>query len=551
MNVLYSAILFLAAFIWDLHRLCPGIFADDSPETVTAIFTLGVAHMPGDPVLVLLGRLAGFLPVGSPAFRVNILSAALGAVVVVLVWRLADYGEKSRSFRLVSAIAALALVMGNPVLAQQFAVAKGATYGLNLALILGGFLAVRAGRPLPIFILMGLLAAHHWMTFAAIVPALGCFLVWHWHRPSPGRARRTVIAVALLLLGVSPLVAGPIRAAYAPGLNMGAVSTAGRFAVHLARQPFHYREMKPTGTGMARQAAFGTVEIARQLHVVGCTLVVAGVRILYWLNDGILAVAVTAAVSVLVSASLYLNLPPDQLRLLGIFLLPAMVALAVVGTYGAGHYARKISTGARLLLIIFLVTHMSGKRSPEVDVSRFTWSYDLARAMLAPLPPKAALIVTSDLDTFPLWYLQQVEGFRPDVRVVNRILLNHRWYREQVGCPEPGDAKRIVWPAKLAAPSPDMKAASVRAFLDADRRRAWFTSPAPVEGVPSRLHPAAYHLTCRLVSGSSVPVRARGFTWRGVFERYRHIPEPHSELAVGYTLESFQYLAAVSAHGVY
>jgi hypothetical protein len=296
--------------------------------------------------------------------------------------------------------------------------------------------------------------------------------------------------------------------------------------------------MKPSGTGAARQAVAGAVNMAYQLQLFGIVLLLSGCWALFRVNRGILAVAGIATASVVVSTILYLDLPPDQLRLLGIFLLPAAAALAVVGTYGAGHYARSVSTGTNLVVVLFLATHMSGRLNPTSDVRQFTWSHDLARAMLAPLPPKAALIVTSDLDTFPLWYLQQVEGFRPDVLVVNRILLNHRWYREQVGCPE-------------TAPSPNMKAASVRAFLDADRRRAWFTSPAPVEGIPPRLHQTAYHLTCRLVSGTTAPIRARGFTWRGVFERYRYIPEPHSELAVGYTLESFRYLAAISARGVY
>ena len=45
-------------------------------------------------------------------------------------------------------------------------------------------------------------------------------------------------------------------------------------------------------------------------------------------------------------------------------------------------------------------------------MSRFTWSHDLGRALLAPLPRSAGLIVISDLDTFPLWYMQHVERYR-------------------------------------------------------------------------------------------------------------------------------------------
>ena len=75
---------------------------------------------------------------------------------------------------------------------------------------------------------------------------------------------------------------------------------------------------------------------------------------------------------------------------------------------------------------------MGAQEWNDHDRSNKTLAPDIARDYLIGCPKNAILFTFGDNDTYPLWYAQEVEGVRPDVRIVNTSLLGIDWYVNQL-----------------------------------------------------------------------------------------------------------------------
>lgn len=98
--------------------------------------------------------------------------------------------------------------------------------------------------------------------------------------------------------------------------------------------------------------------------------------------------------------------------------------------------SKRISGAAMAVLATVLglaiPTIMAAQNWDDHDRSMRTLARDCAIDYLQSCAPNAIIFTNGDNDTFPLWYAQEVEGIRTDVRVVNLSLLNTDWYIKQM-----------------------------------------------------------------------------------------------------------------------
>ena len=138
----------------------------------------------------------------------------------------------------------------------------------------------------------------------------------------------------------------------------------------------------------------------------------------------------------------YLNQPPFQVRerdyaYAGSFYSYSIwIGLAVAAVYSWLEERLKgkeaVAASAVTVLLLGVPVLMAAENWDDHDRSNRYTAVEMAKNYLNSVGPNGVLITHGDNDTFPLWYAQEVENVRTDVRIANTSLLGTDWHIDQM-----------------------------------------------------------------------------------------------------------------------
>ncbi len=439
-----------------LFTLAPTIFPGDGPELITAAYSWGVAHSPGYPLLTLITKLfIAIFPLGSVAWRANVLNALLGSLALVTVYFIICrlIGSKRELIASLSSVAG-SLFLGFSSAFWLYSI-TAEVFSLHHLLAALMVLVVLIWREKSLaresssdrwFCLLVFLAGLSFANQQAIVflapPFL--FLILITNKKIFLKWKTMGLALLSLVLGLLPylylIIAASLGSAFAwenpDNLRrfFGIITREGYGGVPSPeRAPLFYEHSGINLWFYVKNLYFhftlagvllGTAGIyylylkkKKELLVflVGC-LLFSGVFFLFYLGNLKLEEPITGAVA-------------ER------FIILSEVFFSVFVGCGAYFFLKKASKlrmkNLRILLIIILTLSFAiplFTHCRHVDQSGNTLLYDFGMDILNSTDKDSLLISKGDMMFFSILYLQEVENKRTDVKMIHQPLLSAEWY---------------------------------------------------------------------------------------------------------------------------
>jgi len=456
----------------------------DSGDLVTAAYTLGIAHPPGYPLYVLLGKLFTFLPVGEVAYRVNLMSALFAATSVALVYFTVLLLQPKTSDLLNNMIIAAAsalLLAFSPTFWSQAIIAE--VYSLNafLAALMVYLVTLyrSTGKDRQLWIVslaLGLSLGNH-LSVLLLLPGM-VFLILRRGRPKP----RSCLAMAgFFLLGISIYLYLPLRAAQNPPINWGDPHTWSGFWWTVSGTIYREYAFALPLVYLPGRIASWTNMLAQQFTWPGLALGLVGIWHLWEYERDYFIFSLTSFGGVAMYALTY-NTTDSY-----VYLIPSYLLFTLWIARGASlllnetlyPWLRKkwglASSRPHLpcfisLCLLLLPVFLIHSNYPLLDLSEDRGAYDYAAQVFADIPSEALVIADTDPHIFSLWYFRYVVATDPEAAVFAKGLIQYRWYRENLSWHHP----QIIMP-----PTGEDPYALLFALIDANLpyRPIYLTNP--------------------------------------------------------------------------
>jgi len=474
-------VLFVFPFSIYLSTLAPTITwrndGADGGDLITAAYTLGIAHPPGYPTFVMLGKLFTLLPFGDVAYRVNLMSAFLASVTVVLVYLITleicalpsqgDWGERKPALLVAAGISGLALAF-SPVFWSQATIAEvhalhAFFFGAILYLLVRWMRVAKATSPiahlerarkqgeaanrhlLAAALIYGLSLGNHPSMLLLAPPAL--FLVAKSGLP---RLRTLFLMGVLFLVGLSVYLYLPWRASQRPPLNWGDPQTCPRFLWMVSAAPYRRFAFSLPIQYLPRRLAAWAALLCRQFTWPGLFLGLLGLWY-HWQQNREVALSLLFFFGLIVIYAITYNTTDSYLYLIPSFLVFSLwlgagiyFLLAKLDSSWTTYKGRlsAILTPLSSLLLIILIPGLSLHLNyTSLDLSEDYTAYDYAQDVFATIEPNAILIADTDRHIFPLWYFRHTTQRWSDVTIIAKPLLQYGWYREHLNLGHPQMAR--------------------------------------------------------------------------------------------------------------
>ncbi len=423
--------------------------AFDSEEFQHAAFTLAVAHSTGYPFYLLIGKLfTTLVPLGSVAFRMNLLSALLGAGTAALVFLNAWILTRRR----LAALTAAAVFATNTAVWRQAGVASVSPLTLLLfAAILYALLLWHAGRIslAPAAFAFGLGLSHHRAT-VLLAPAILLFILMD--DPTIVRRPREWLRCAIWV--VLPLLLYLYLPLFGSNSPWYTNTLAGFFAEVSGAEISGY--LRATVPDILQGVVLETQYLADSFGILGLLLVIAG-AVAQWPRGAsidqarradsarthhVMLLLGLSTIPFAVFGTLYAGEPDRYLVLPFVFLiywfalgiaavqdwlsartpLPAPVDTRTPLPADAPRRAvASLGQPALALALALLVLLPFPNRFQTADWSTFDRVYKQWDEIFTLPIPRGAVLVGNWGQLNAMRYMQRVEGRRPDLQFVGTL----------------------------------------------------------------------------------------------------------------------------------